>query len=122
MISSKVDAMRRIRDATDDSGGAKFPNFMTMNLFHAVQNMSGAERDRLTAAEICIDEALTLLERRSMGATDPLMLTLLDLSRIFHDTLTVADGLVGRRQRILKVRAKLTELMPLTDADLGVEP
>lgn len=28
MISSKVDAMRRIRDATDDSGGAKFPNFM----------------------------------------------------------------------------------------------
>lgn len=95
---------------------------LTMNLFHAVQNMSGAERDRLTAAEICIDEALTLLERRSMGTTDPLMLTLLDLSRIFHDTLTVADGLVGRRQRILKVRAKLTELMPLTDADLGVEP
>lgn len=32
MIGSKVAAMAKIRDATDASGGAKFPNFMLSNM------------------------------------------------------------------------------------------
>ena len=39
-MSSKVAAMVKIRDATDASGGAKFPPFM-------LQNMKGWEREGL---------------------------------------------------------------------------
>jgi len=39
-VSSKVAAMVKIRDATDASGGAKFPPFM-------LQNMKGWEREGL---------------------------------------------------------------------------
>ena len=50
MIGSKVEVMKRIRDATDSSGGAKFPTFMLSNmraweregLIELHQNTSGA--------------------------------------------------------------------------------
>lgn len=39
-MSSKIAAIAKIRDATDTSGGAKFPTFM-------LQNMKGWEREGL---------------------------------------------------------------------------
>ena len=79
-----------------------------------------AERDRVTAAEICLDELLTIMDRhRGHGRMyDDLRGLSLDL----HEMLTRADGVRKRRDRLLKVRRALTEAFPLTDADLEATP
>lgn len=82
---------------------------------------SGAERDRMTAAEICIDEMLTLLDRRD-GQADPIYSTLRKLSQQIHRTSTRTENLSDRHQRLIRVRQALTKAFPLTDEDIEASP
>lgn len=79
--------------------------------------LCGVERDRMTAAEICLDELLTIMDRhepRPLG----LYVTLRKLSAQLSDMLFAADGPVIRRQRLIRIRATLTNAIPMTDDDL----
>jgi hypothetical protein len=74
------------------------------------------ERDRMTAAEICIDECLTIMDRH--GETGDAYEALRNLSAELCDMLLLADGYLQRRDRIIRVRAALTAAFPMTDEDL----
>lgn len=76
-----------------------------------------AERDRMTAAEICIDELITIMQRHD-AEFDPLFATLREISLRLHATLTRTDKLKARHERLLRIRAALTKAFPLTDEDL----
>jgi hypothetical protein len=78
-----------------------------------------AERDRLTSAEVCIDEVLTTLDRHGMDQSDFVYRALASLSGTMHRALTAADGLQERRERLIRVRKALNEALPLSDADLA---
>jgi hypothetical protein len=76
------------------------------------------ERDRATAAEVCIDELLTIMGRHNIDGTAYNMLT--NLSAAIHEGLCEADGLAKRHERLSKIRSRLTSAFPMTDADLGI--
>lgn len=90
-----------------------------MDLDGMCEQLCEAERDRLTSAEICIDEALTIMDRHGLNETDAIYRALATLSGTLHRALTRADGLQGRRDRIVRVREALTKAFPLSDAELG---
>ena len=64
------------------------------------------ERDRLTAAEVCIDEALSIMDRRS-DACGPFYDTLSDISAMLSNALLIADGADNRLERLRRVRDTL---------------
>lgn len=80
-----------------------------------IKQLSSVERDRATAAEICIDELLTIMDRRWRT---PEYLELQTISSELSSALLEADGPAKRRERLLRVRAALTSAFPMTDADL----
>lgn len=81
------------------------------------KTLCSVERDRMTAAEICIDEILTIMDRH--GEEGLLYETLLSVSRELQGRLTEADGVRDRRNRMIRVRSALTEAFPMTDDDLA---
>lgn len=90
-----------------------------MDINKMCRELCEAERDRLTTTEICIDEALTTMDRHGMTMADPVYRSLKDLSYVFHDALKIVDGYEKRIERIVRVRKALTEAFPLSDDDLA---
>lgn len=84
------------------------------------RKLCNVERDRLTAAEICIDEMLTIMDRH--GERGILYETLRHLSQRIDVMLLDADGPVDRRERLIRVRQALTQAFPMTDEDLEQAP
>lgn len=82
----------------------------------SIKKLSSAERDRVTAAEICIDEMLTIMDRH--GERGTLYSTLRSVSQHLSNELREADGLAGRHDRLIRVRRLLTDAFPLTDEDI----
>jgi hypothetical protein len=78
--------------------------------------LCSVERDRMTAAEICIDELLTIMDRHIERG--PLYNTLRMVSQHLSGILLDADGAADRRNRLIRVRRALTEAFPMTDEDL----
>lgn len=91
---------------------------MTDRIMSVAEATSYAERDRLAAGEICVDEALTIFERRGLPLDHPLMVGLQMISKGLHMVMTQTDGPEARLARIVRIRRALTVAMPLTDADL----
>lgn len=87
-------------------------------LQNAIPRLCGVERDRLTAAEICIDECLTIMDRHGVPASDPGYSLMREFTRRLHSLLTNADGAPLRRARLIRVREALTKAFPMTDDDL----
>jgi hypothetical protein len=87
-------------------------------LKQVVDRLCGAELDRLTAAEICLDECLTIMDRHRVEPSDPGYSLILEFSRRLHGILTETEGPRSRRERLVRVRQDLTEAFPLSDADL----
>jgi hypothetical protein len=82
-----------------------------------VEKLCSVERDRATAAEICIDELLTMMDRHDMDGAAYNMLV--NLSAELHSALSEVDGPSKTRERLMRVRAGLTNAFPMTDEDLG---
>ena len=85
------------------------------------RKLCSVELDRMTAAEICIDELLTIMDRHGASGTD-LYSTLRELSSDLNNTMLATDGLGGRRERLIRVRQALTTAFPMTDEDLSQSP
>ena len=83
------------------------------------EKLCPAERDRLTAAEVCIDEILTTLERHKVSESHILFRTLKAVSEGLSGVMFIADGPEDRLERLRRVRDALTDALPLTDEDLG---
>lgn len=81
-----------------------------------VTGLCNVERDRLTAAEICIDEILTIMDRH--GVASMMHTELSKISASLHTMLTKADGVTARRARMIRIRKALTDAMPMSDEDL----
>ena len=78
-----------------------------------VHGLADWELDRLTAAEISCDEAITTLERHDFNAgTHPLLLGLRMVSRLCHDVLTRHDSAERRQARLVDVRQKMDRTFP----------
>lgn len=92
-----------------------------MDLDRMCRELCEAERDRLTAAEIGLDEALTIMDRHGLGDCDAIYRALKTLSGTFHHALTVADGPERRRERLSSLRDRMTDLLPLSDTDLRMQ-
>jgi hypothetical protein len=90
-----------------------------MGLYEAIERCGSVERDRLTAAEICLDECLTILDRHRVPGNDLDYLALRRLSMRLSDAQLQADGPYERRERLIRIRDVLTDAMPMTDADLA---
>lgn len=69
------------------------------------------ERDRLTAAEVCIDEALSIMDRRS-DPCDPIYDVMQDISAMLSNALLLADGAEKRLERLRRVRDILDRTFP----------
>lgn len=82
-----------------------------------LKELCSVERDRLTAAEVCIDELLTTMNRHGVGCSDPIYVACAELSSELHKMLTSTDGLAARRDRLIRVRDALDVAFPMTDAD-----
>ena len=80
--------------------------------------LCSVERDRVTAAEICIDECLTIMDRHSANQRSPLYSSLRNISQALNTMLRDADGMNARYERLIRVRAALTTAFPMTDEDL----
>jgi hypothetical protein len=92
-----------------------------MDLDQMCKELCDVERDRLTAAEIGLDEALTIMDRHGLKNHDPIYRALATLSGTFHRALTGADGPVRRDERLRRIRDVLTDALPMSDADLGMQ-
>lgn len=92
-----------------------------MNLDQMCKELCDVERDRLTAAEIGIDEALTIMDRHGIKNHDPVYRALATLSGTLHRALSQADGPPRRHERLRRIRDVLTDAMPMSDADLGMQ-
>lgn len=90
-----------------------------MDLDEMCQRLCNAERDRVTSAEICVDEVLTIMDRHGLNDSDPAYRALAAISGTLHRALTIADGFRLRGDRIRRVRDGLTQAFPLSDDDLG---
>jgi len=82
------------------------------------RKLCSAERDRMTAAEICIDELLTIMDRHGASGSY-LHSALTELSSDLNNAMLAADGLAVRRERLSRVRRALTDAFPMTDDDLA---
>jgi hypothetical protein len=80
------------------------------------EKLCSVERDRMTAAEICIDELLTIMDRHRDRTETHRMLQV--LSSQLSVMLINADGLGARHERLVRVRKALTDAFPMTDKDL----
>lgn len=87
----------------------------------AIGKLCSVEMDRLTAAEICMDECLTIMDRHGVPSDDPGYSLMREFTRRLHQMQTKAEGVIKRRQRLIRVRSALTEAFPMTDADLGIQ-
>lgn len=90
-----------------------------MDLDRICDQLCEAERERLATTEICIDEALTIMDRHGLNDADPIYRALSVLSGTFHRAMTRADGHQSRLKRMVRVQSKLTEAFPLSDSDFG---
>lgn len=90
-----------------------------MDISEMAKKLCSAERDRMASAEICIDEALTIMDRHGITERDEHYRSLVDLSQTFHQVMTNADGYEKRLDRMKRVRSALTAALPLSDADLA---
>lgn len=79
--------------------------------------LCSVELDRATAAEICIDELLTIMDRH--GERGSMYSTLCSLSRELNSQIRDADGMDGRFERLTRIRKSLTNAFPMTDEDLA---
>jgi hypothetical protein len=86
----------------------------------SMSKLCSVERDRVTAAEICIDECLTIMDRH--GERGELYSRLKDISQTLSNDLREADGLIKRQRRLIRIRAALIAAIPMTDEDLAVSP
>lgn len=84
-----------------------------------INKLCSAERDRVTAAEICLDELLTIMDRHSVSPRDPIYSAIQLLSAKLSYDLLAADGPIVHRERLIRVRAALTNSIPMTDEDLA---
>lgn len=75
------------------------------------------ERDRLTAAEVCIDEALSIMGRHDIESTQPDYQRLKSLSGELDIALEEADGPEDRYHRLVRVRDALDGAFPHPDAE-----
>lgn len=85
-----------------------------------IKKLCSVERDRATAAEICIDELLTMMDRHDMDGGAYNMLV--NLSAELHSALSEVDGPSKTRERLIRIRAGLTNAIPMTDEDLQACP
>lgn len=92
-----------------------------MDLDRMCRELCEAERDRLTAAEIGLDEALTIMDRHGLGNWNAIYSALKTLSGTFHRALTAADGPERRRERLSSIRDRMTDLFPMSDIDLRMQ-
>lgn len=81
------------------------------------RKLCSVELDRMVAAEICIDELLTIMNRHGEDRSD-LYSTLTELSSDLNNAMLATDGLTARRARLIRVRSALTAAFPMTDEDL----
>jgi hypothetical protein len=89
-----------------------------MDMLEMCGLLRSAERDRVSAAEMCIDELLTIMDRRGYPQDDPAYTTLKILSRGIHLAMRKTEPPTNLQRRMLRIRAGLTEVFPLSDADL----
>lgn len=87
---------------------------------NSIKKLCNVERDRVTAAEICVDEMLTIMDRH--GEHGALYSTLRTISRQLHHELRDAEGIDVRYDRLIRVRKVLTDAFPMTDEDLEAGP
>lgn len=92
-----------------------------MDIEGMCEKLCNAERDRLTIAEIGIDEALTIMDRHRVPRNDPTYLALKSASRTLHRALTAADGFHVRHSRLSRLRDSMTDMLPMSDRDLGMQ-
>jgi hypothetical protein len=84
-----------------------------------IDQLCSVERDRVTAAEICLDELLTIMDRHGIAPRDPLYQAVRLVSGELDARLSAADGPYKRRERLIRIRTALTNVMPMTDDDLA---
>jgi hypothetical protein len=84
-----------------------------------IDRLCSVERDRVTAAEICLDELLTIMDRHNIASFDPMYSYIHQISLRLHKELLAADGPAIRRERLIRIRAALTNAIPMTDEDLA---
>lgn len=90
-----------------------------MDMLEMCGLLCSAERDRVVTAEMCIDELLTIMDRRGYPEDDPAYTSLRILSAGIHDAMLATEPPHHFRDRMMRVRDTLTKAMPLSDADLG---
>lgn len=73
------------------------------------------ELDRLAAAEVCIDEILSIMARRS-DPCDGIYDTLQDVSAALSNALLLADGPENRLERLKRIRDLLDSALPAPPA------
>lgn len=89
-----------------------------MDMLEMCGLLCSAERDRVVGAEMCMDEMLTIMDRRGYPDADPAYMALRVLSRGIHEAMRATEPREKLRRRMIDVRAKLTDVFPLTDADI----
>lgn len=89
-----------------------------MDMLEMCGLLCAAERNRVVGAEMCIDELLTIMDRRGYPTTDPAYQSLRILSQGLHEAMKATEPQDKLRRRMIDVRSKLTEVFPLSDADL----
>lgn len=72
--------------------------------------------DRLTAAEVCLDEVLSAMDAAGIENSDPVYRSILELSQAFDRILEETDGPEDRFARLSRVRDTLTLAFPHPDA------
>lgn len=89
-----------------------------MTFEDAMEKLCDAERERLVMAEIGIDEILTTMDRHGVWSQDPMYLKFVALSQALSRRNLATQGGFDYRERLIRVRDKLTKAFPLSDADL----
>lgn len=91
-----------------------------MKTFHdAMLETHEAERDRLCAAEICIDEVLATLDRHGVPSEAEEYRALKMISNRFHEAFFPWNGDATRLHRMRRVRDALDKTFPLDETDVG---
>lgn len=70
------------------------------------------ERDRLTAAEVCIDEALSIMDRHGGDKASPEYRMFKSASELLDVVLELADGAQARYDRLKRVSDELDATFP----------
>ena len=90
-----------------------------MDMLEMCGLLCSAERDRVVTAEMCIDELLTIMDRRGYPSEDPAYRALRTLSAGIHEAMKATEPFPDLRGRMLRVRETLTSALPLTDENLA---